>query len=103
MRRVAQQEETLAQGLAHQIKIESFQITQSAVDEFGRFAGGPGGEIIFFKEGGLQAIERGHVRDRRAVDPAADDQHIVSAVGELGDITHENVARPQRHQSHTFL
>ncbi len=82
MGRDAQQDRTLAQRFAHQVKIQHFQIAQSAVNQVRIPAAGAGREMIPLHQRDLQRAvgnfraQRKIASRSRAVDASADDQDV---------------------------
>ena len=56
------------------------EVADPAVNELGRAAGGPGGEVVLLDEGDGQAAQGGVAGEPAAGDPAADHQNITCAL-----------------------
>src|ERR1700677_66750 len=77
MRRDSPQRLALQQRLAHQAKLEIFEIAKAAVDQLGRRAGGGGSQVAFFSKENGPAASGGVARDATTVDAAADHGEVV--------------------------
>ncbi len=74
--RIAQQPTALMQPLAHQGNVELRQVADAAVEQFGRAAAGPAGEVGALDQPHAIAARHRVQGDARAGDPAADHQHV---------------------------
>ena len=83
VRRRLEQDFALDQRLAHQTKLEMFEVAQAAMDELGRCRGGPAGEIVLLEQDHAEAAAGGITGDAAAIDPAADHREIVGGAGRL--------------------
>jgi hypothetical protein len=72
MRRDPDQDLALAHILAHQPKIEQFEVTQAAVNQARRAGGGPGPEIFALDQANFETSERGVTGDSAADDATTD-------------------------------
>jgi hypothetical protein len=76
VRRVAQQDFALLQGLAHQAELVVLQVAQAAVDQLGGGRGRVRCQVVFFAQHYRQPATGRVARDTRAIDAAADDQQV---------------------------
>jgi len=76
VRRVAQQQATLVQRLAHESDVALLQVAEAAVDELRASAGSPLGEIALLHQRCLQPARRCVHRHAQAGRAAADDEHV---------------------------
>jgi hypothetical protein len=63
-------------GFPGECKAQVFDVTESAVDEFGAAAAGPRGEVFGFDERDAHPTHRCIAEDRRPCDTSADDEQI---------------------------
>src|SRR5690606_9403326 len=61
----------------HESEVKMLQIAQSAVDEAGRPGRRAVAEVLLFDQSGAQAAQSRVAGNRRTVDAAADNQHVV--------------------------
>ena len=82
VRRQPDHELALEQRLAHQPQVEVLQVAQTAVDQLGRAAARPRGEVGLLHQG--HAVPAGgRVQSHPgAGDPAADDEHVIRVLGQ---------------------
>jgi hypothetical protein len=74
-----------AAGFADESDPTLGEVAQTAVEKAGGFAGGAGGEIVLFDEGGAQAAHGRVARDAGADDAAADDEDVEGDGNEIGE------------------
>ena len=86
MRRDALQGVALAAGLEDQPEVEPFQVTQAAVDQFGRARRSAAGKIVLLDQGDHSPAQGQVAGDAGAGDAAADDQRIEAAGGETAKV-----------------
>ncbi|MNO76254.1 hypothetical protein D3C76_673250 [compost metagenome] len=92
MRRLAQQDLTLGEGLAHQAEFAVFQIAQAAVDQLAAGGGGMAGKVVLFAKEHGQPAPGSIRRDADAIDATADHGDVVDlgeGAGMLAD-AHSN-------------
>ena len=77
MRALAQQPLARLKRLMHQPGVARRQVAQPAVNQLGRGGGGARREIALFEHQRAVAARGDGRGDRRAVNPAADDDHVV--------------------------
>lgn len=78
VRRRAQQRFAFLQRLAHEPEFLVFEVAQPAVDQLRARRGGVRREVVLLAKEHRQAAAGRIARDARAVDPAADDEQIVT-------------------------
>ena len=88
-RRHAGKRAPLANGFAHAAEIGRLQISQAAVDRLEVIERRRRAEISALDERHRQPALRGVVRDREAVDAAADDEQIEVARGQPREISYQ--------------
>ena len=93
VRRDSSERGTLPHRLARAPDVERLQIPETAVDRPEMIEGGAGAEIVALDERHRQAALRRVVRDRQAVDAAADDEDVERTRGEAIEIADHEDAR----------
>ena len=73
---------TFGRRLAHETDVALLQIAHAAVNELGRAAAGPAGEIAALDQGDRQAPQRSVAGNAGARDAAADDDQIEALFGQ---------------------
>ena len=95
VRLLLQQAPPLLQRLAHQPDLRVLQVTQAAVNDARRTAGGAGGEVMLLDQKGPPSAARAFPCDGNPVDAAADDDHLKSFAGQgspdWGSVIHRRV------------
>ena len=86
VRGVAQQALALVQRLVDQADVAVLQVAQPAVHQLGRLGRRARGEVVALDEGGAQAAGGGVEGHAGAGDAAADDEHVVGADAQAGEV-----------------
>jgi hypothetical protein len=86
VRGVAQQALAFVQRLVHQADVAVLEVAQPAVHQLGRLGRRARGEVVALDEGGAQAAGGGVEGHTGAGDAAADDEHVVGADAQAGEV-----------------